>query len=232
MDVNASIRDIQMPLRISRLPVNDKGFPVPWFVARVGGDFGTPVWDFRVIGPGKLSDAYYNRKCWICGDKLGQYLVFTIGPICSVNRVNSEPPSHLECAQYAVQACPFLSKPRMKRNEVDLPEGPPIAGEHLSHNPGATALWITKTYKPFKVKGGTLFKLGDPMNVLWYAEGRRATRGEVLEAMYKGLPYLRHMAQLEGPKAQKECEAALHLAMNWIPKEDDNARQVRPEEHT
>lgn len=218
---NASIRNIAIPVRMSRLPISDEGFPVPFFVARVNDK-----WDFRAIGPNKMIDAYNNKKCWLCGERLGTYLAFVIGPMCSVNMINSEPPSHLECAQYAVQACPFLSRPRMRRNEVDLPGGT-IAGEHLDHNPGTMAIWITKSYRPFAVRGGTLFKLGEPCNVLWYHEGRSATRGEVLEAMYKGLPFLRKMAAREGRAAVKEVEDSLLRALNRIPKEEPNAGSVR-----
>jgi hypothetical protein len=225
MDVNrlnASIRDIKIPLRMSRRPISDQGYPVPWFVAEIDGQ-----WDFRVIGPGKMYDAYHKRLCWLCGEKLGRHLCFVIGPMCSINRVNSEPPSHLECALYAAKACPFLSKPRMRRNEVELPDGPAIAGQHLSHNPGAMAIWITKSYAPFKVTGGTLFKLGDPTNVLWYAEGRPATREEVMTAIHKGLPHLRHMAALEGTAAKQDLEVALLRVMTLLPKETDDAGSVR-----
>lgn len=226
MDLNASIKDIALPLRMQKLPVSDQGYPVPWFVHWIDGK---P--DFRVIGPDRMVRAYNEKRCWLCGDKLGAYLCFTIGPMCSVNQINSEPPSHLSCAQYAVRACPFLSKPRMRRNENDLPEGGNIAGVHLNHNPGATALWITKSYRPFAATGGTLFKLGDPVNVLWYAEGQPATRKQVLDALDKGLPTLRAMAAKEGFKAADQLERNLLRAMQWLPKGDDNARQVRPEEH-
>jgi hypothetical protein len=211
--LNASIRDITVPLRMQRLPVSDKGYPVPWFVARIGDQ-----WDFRAIGPGKMVEAYKKRQCWLCGETLGQYLAFVIGPMCSVNRINSEPPSHLECAQYAVKACPFLAHPKMRRNTVDLPGGT-IAGEHLDHNPGSMAIWITKSYRPFKARGGTLFKLGDPLNVLWYHEGRTATQAEVLASINKGLPVLVKMAAREGKQSQAELEHNVKRALQWIPKD-------------
>jgi len=48
-ELNASIRDITISRRMRRLPVSPRGFPVPWFVAWLGG-----VPDFRCIGLGKL----------------------------------------------------------------------------------------------------------------------------------------------------------------------------------
>jgi hypothetical protein len=223
--LNASIRHIGMPLRMTRLPINERGYPVPWFVAMINGK-----WDFRAISPGRIAEAFHRRKCWLCGEPLGQYLAFTIGPMCSVNRINSEPPSHLECAQYAVRACPFLSHPNMRRNEVDPPGGT-VAGEHLAHNPGAIAIWVTKSYKPMKVDedGGVLFQLGDPTAVHWFHEGRKATRGEVLEAMYKGLPELEKRAPTKS--AKEALTAMVDRALKYIPPEDpSDARSVRHEE--
>ena len=223
--LNAAVSAIDVPPRMSRLPIDDRGYPVPYFVAKIDGKC-----DFRAVAPGRLYDCYHKQLCWLCGERLGQYKCFVIGPMCSVNRINSEPPSHLECAVFAVQACPFLSKPAMRRNEKDLPQGT-IAGEHISHNPGCVAIWITKKFKPKQVRGGVLFELGEPANVLWYCEGRPAFKGEVLEAMYRGLPALERLCYVPGDKEQ--LMAALARAMHWLPKlekELDDAGPIRPGE--
>jgi hypothetical protein len=197
---------------MARLPVDDRGFPVPWFVAKINGE-----WDFRAIAPDKIIAAYRQRLCWLCGQPLGQYLSFVIGPMCSVNRISSEPPSHLACAEYAVRACPFLSKPRMRRNEVDMPEGK-TSGLSLDHNPGATLIWVTKTYYPISDgHGGTLFQVGEPRELYWYAEGKMATREQIVAAFDKGLPLLREVAAKEGPEATRELEAQIDTAMKLIP---------------
>ena len=217
MDVNklnASIRDIRMPTRMSRLPINERGYPVPYFVAKVDGR-----WDFRVGDREKFRACIERKLCWLCGDKLGQYLCFVVGPMCVVNLNTAEPPCHLDCAAYAARACPFLANPRMRRNEVELPEHPPAAGEMLTHNPGVIAIWITKNYRLKHVENGVLFDLGKPINVLWYTEGRPAGRGEVLEALYRGLPQLEQFVYT--PKAKEALMAAMAQAMHWLPKEDD-----------
>jgi len=209
--LNAAIRDILMPKRMARRPINDRGFPVPWFVPKVKGE-----WDFRAVDPHKMVIAYRQRLCWLCGEPLGQYLCFVIGPMCAVNRISSEPPSHRECAEYAARACPFLSKPRAKRNTVDLPDSKPMSGIHLDHNPGATLLWVTKTYSPVSDgRGGVLFQIGHPREVQWFAEGRAATRAEIVAAMDKGLPYLRELASIEG--GEKQLEANIAKAMKLLP---------------
>lgn len=213
-ELNAAIRNIPIPPRIEKLPINDKGFPTPWFVHI--DDNGIP--DFRIIGRGKIMDAINWRKCWICGGTLGTLMVFTIGPMCVVNRVTAEPPSHLSCAEYAVRACPFLSKPGMRRNEKNLPEGSKIpGGVMIRSNPGATALWVARNYKPFKVKNGLLIHIGEPDRVLWFVEGREATRVEIEEAFENGLPTLKKYAEMEGAAAVGELEAAILRARNLVP---------------
>lgn len=212
-ELNAAIRNIPIPRRMTKLPINDKGFPIPWFVHNENG-----ISDFRVIGRGKIEDAVKWKKCWLCGEKLGINMVFTIGPMCSINRVSAEPPSHLDCAQYAVRACPFLNNPRMRRNEKNM-EGKNPGGIMLERNPEATALWVTHHYERFKVQNGWLIHLGDPEYVLWYKEGRTATRPEVQAAIAGGLPHLEKLAIEEGKEATEELYKAILRAQQFLPKE-------------
>jgi|SRR6267142_3848227 len=211
MELNQSIRNIKMPERIARLPVSDRGFPVPWFATWVNGE---P--DFIHITGEKIARAHNRHLCWICGEPLGRFLAFAIGPMCAVNRVSAEPPSHRECAEYAAKACPFLAKPRMRRNEKDG-QGP-TPGIAIPHNPGVTLVWITHGYKPISDgRGGTLFSIGHPIEVAFYAEGRTATHDEIMAAINKGLPILQDMAASEGREAVAELELAIRKAMELVP---------------
>jgi hypothetical protein len=212
-ELNASIRNIPIPPRMQHLPISPKGFPVPWFVAVVNGE-----WDFRVIGPGKVAAAHNHRKCWLCGGTLGRHLVFTIGPMCSVNRVSAEPPSHLACAEYAARACPFLSRPKMRRNEVDMPEDHQNpTGIMIKRNPGVTALWVTRNYKLMRAGDGVLFTIGEPEDVYWYAEGRTATRAEVMASISSGLPLLEAEAIKDGPEAMEELLECFARSLLLLP---------------
>lgn len=193
------------------LPLDARGYPVPWFVAFIDGK---P--DFRVIRENGIVDAVNKHKCWLCGQPLGRFLTFVIGPMCAVSRTISEPPSHLQCAEFAAQACPFLTTPAAKRNERDpIPaDAQEAAGVGLKRNPGAVCLWTTKSYRIMRVANGLLFRIGDPKAVAWYAHGRQATRGEVLESIESGLPLLREAADMQpgGPEALNQAVAnAMHL---------------------
>lgn len=180
------------PPRVARLPRNRVGYPVPWFVARVDGE---P--DFRVIGEGKLRGAITFRCCWICGGALvnrtlgpaaTQY-AYVIGPMCAVNRTSAEPPAHRDCAIYAATACPFLTTPGMRRRDSNLPQGATEPdGVMIRRNPGVAAVWVTNDWR--MIPGHRLFHTGDPAEVLWFAEGRPATRAEVFSSIESGLPLL------------------------------------------
>jgi hypothetical protein len=207
-------KELEMPDRIAALPRDAKERPVPWFVAWVDG-----VPDFRVIGPGKIAEAVMEKRCWVCGERLGKYLSFVIGPMCAVNRISSEPASHRDCAIYAAQACPFLTTPKMHRNEKGLPgEVRPAAGIPSVRNPGVTLIWITKGYKILRVDNGVLFQLGEPVGTLWFSEGREATRTEILHSIETGLPSLVELAKLDGPLAVKELERATKEALFLVPR--------------
>jgi hypothetical protein len=215
-----------MPDRIRRLPISPKGYPVPWFVVWFkdgkpceDGD-GEP--DFRVTDPRKIAQATNNKRCWVCGGgPLGIYKCFVIGPMCAINRVISEPPEHRECAIFSARFCPFLSQPRMRRNEKDMyPERVDAAGFALKRNPGVACVWITKSFRPFKPhmgEQGVLFSLGQPVEVLWFAEGRKATRAEVLASIDSGFPSLQDIARLEGRDAVEALEAQRTVAMALVP---------------
>lgn len=198
MNLHPTIADIEVPRRMRALPLNRAGYPVPWFVAWIDG---AP--DFRIIGPGKIRDAVRWSKCWLCGEPLGRYQAFTIGPMCAVNRTSAEPPSHGDCAVYAARACPFLANPARRRREAHKPDGtvdPP--GITIRRNPGVALVWTTHRYRrKSDGEGGLLFDIGDPVEVAWFAEGRPATRAEILESIRSGLPQLRDLAVEDGPDA-------------------------------
>ena len=198
------------PRNIAALPRDHTGKPVPWFAAWLDG-----VPDFRVVGPGKTADAVRLGLCWVCGGPAGSYKAFVAGPRCGSNRNSAEPPAHRDCAVYSAQACPFLAVPHMRRRENNLPEGArDPAGIAIKRNPGITLVWITKSYRVERTPDGPLFAFGDPVEVLWYAHGRPATRAEVEESIRTGMPLLRVEAERDGPGAVAELE---EMAADFTP---------------
>lgn len=207
--------DIQLPERMAKLPRDKHGRPVPWFVAFIDGE---P--DFRVIAPGRIEDAQRFSLCWVCGQRRGRYAAFVIGPMCAINRVSAEPPSHRDCAIYSARACPFLVTPRMRRRETGIPEeahGP--AGTMIRRNPGVALVWVTRRFTTFRADGGVLFDVGDATEAMWFAEGRDATRDEIVASIDSGLPILLAEAEKEGDAAVRQLDAMRRGMQRFLPAE-------------
>lgn len=192
------------------LPLDHRGYPTPWFAAWTDDDgnqtprgIGKP--DFRVMGGNAIAEAVNGKRCWVCGGKLGRYKAFVIGPMCAINRVNSEPPSHLECADFAGRACPFLSRPYARRREAGMPEDAVEApGIASMRNPKACCVWVIDgKFSWHKVPPrGVLFDLPEPHELRWYAEGRKATFAEIEESITSGAPELFDLANSEEEEAE------------------------------
>jgi hypothetical protein len=179
---------------MASLPVDERGYVVPWFVDWLDGK---P--EFRAMDRAKFFRAIKEKLCWVCGGRLGVHVTFVAGPMCGINRTSSEPPNHRECAEWSAINCPFLSQPRMVRREDGLPPGTgeSMSGFGIKRNPGVAMLWHARGYEVFRVDNGVLITMGEPESVDWYACGRKATREEVLESIESGLPNLLEVARLE-----------------------------------
>jgi hypothetical protein len=197
---------IDMPDRIARLPLDARGFPVPKFVRWFDGQ---P--DFRIIERAHWNACVRQNLCWICGEAMGVHKAFVIGPMCCVNRISSEPPSHRECAVFAARNCPFLATPSAKRREKDLPENRIVPGEMIARNPGVACVWITRAYDILRVSNGLLIKIGPPDSFEFYACGRAATRAEIDASVESGFPLLKAAAKRDGPRAVAELGE-----MRWL----------------
>ena len=199
-----------LPAKMRQLPIDARGFPVPWFVAWIDGEPHFPIADGY-----KLHVAVRDRRCWVCGGELGRVMAFVIGPMCAVNRVSSEPPSHPECARFSARNCPFLTKPNMKRVGEHLhPHGvEELGGTMIKRNPGVTLVWLTMRYYPWEAgEDKVLFDIGAPHSVEWYAHGRAATRDEVLASIDSGLPLLEAAAASDPQPTAIEDLRRMHTA--------------------
>jgi hypothetical protein len=210
-----ALRFPDAPERVARLPADRRGYPVPWFVAWRDGE---P--DFRTVSAVRLSQAWADERCWICGERLGSFRAWVIGTMCAVERACPEPPSHLECAEFGVRACPYLANPRMRRVEPEAQAPGQVAvGSTVQMNTGASVLWITKGRggRPFRSGGGLLFALDEPARISWWAHGRPACAEEVRRALDLGLPLLRATAQAEGVNAMADLDRRLAWVERRMP---------------
>jgi hypothetical protein len=202
-----------LPARMAEQPIDERGYPVPWFVAWMDDK---P--EFRAMDPMKFLRAIKEKLCWVCGQKLGVNVTFVAGPMCGINRTSSEPPNHQECARYSARNCPFLNNPRMVRREDDLSLeiAGNVAGIAIRRNPGVTMLWNTRQYEIFKTETGPLIQLGEPESVEWLACGRTATRDEVIQSIESGISNLENVARLEKGGLEALAQARKRFE-RWLP---------------
>jgi hypothetical protein len=198
------------------LPIDpQRGVPIPWFVDWIDGK---P--EFRAMDPDKWRRAVRERRCWVCGSKLGVWLTFVLGPMCIITRTTSEPPCHRDCAEYSAIHCPFLARPHMVRREDGMEKAESLGGIPIRRNPGACVLWITRGFRLFRDhQGRPLIRVDDPLEVRWYAEGRQATRAEIDYSIATGLPLLKETFQFEDdPEAAcAALDGQIAAAARWLP---------------
>jgi hypothetical protein len=213
-ELNKRIKDIPMPRRLKSMPISEEGYPIPYFVPYIDGK---P--DFRGMDGDKFKSCVMRKRCWLCGEPLGRFVTFVIGPMCGINHTSSEPPSHRSCAEYAARACPFLTQPKMRRNEKDMPENRTVAGIMIKRNPGVAMLWTTMAseFRIMRDKTGVLFNIGVPIEARFFYEGRRATREEILGSIHSGLPLLREYAN--NKDEQDEITERYNVLLTMLPRE-------------
>lgn len=206
----------ELPRYMKSLPLDARGYPVPFFVRYFNGE---P--DLRIADAEKWRVCVQKQVCWICGKKLGKWHVFVLGPLSTVNTTTGEPPCHYECAMFAVQACPFLSLPKSRRNDSNMPDGahePP--GEFRPENPGITALWCTTLpYVVFRdsLGPGLLIRMPEFERLEWYSQRRPASHVEITQGLAAGIKTLREAAAAGGPDAVSSFERhmAATSAYHW-----------------
>jgi hypothetical protein len=206
-----------LPFRMRDLPVDRRGYPVPWFATEVRhGEY-----DLRYADPEKAVRALREALCWICGKLIVRTMSFVVGPACVISRTTAEPGSHVECAAFAVQACPFLTQREVRRNTAPHdPAGELVAppGIMNTHQPGVCVVWRARTASTFDDgSGGTLIKVGAPLQVDWYTAGRFATRDEALAGLARSYAGLLELAQQEGDDAVAQLAALHEQALLHLP---------------
>jgi hypothetical protein len=208
------------PARMRRLAVDARGYPVPYFVAWFDASGlatkrgeGTP--DFRMVHASTIATCHAFRLCWVCGDTLGSYKSFVIGPMNALSRTSSEPPSHLDCADFSARACPFLIRPKTKRRENRLPGSwHKPEGQTIACKPRIALVWTVKCYQVQLVNNAVVFDIGTPEHVRWYTRGRLATRAQIIASIQSGLPQLYESAKQKGQgpdTIQRRYDACLAL---------------------
>jgi len=139
-----------------------------------------------------------------------------------VNTVSAEPPSHIECAKFAVRGCPFLTIPTAKYREAKRPEEYTANPGMQTHNPEVSALWTCDEWHPVKAlhpdgTPGVLVEFGDAKTVSYWREGREATPREVRAAFFAGVARLQAAADQDGGSAPAHLARLVDAAAFHLP---------------
>lgn len=105
----------EIPKCLSHLKVDERGYPIPFFVPMVEGK---P--QFLYMDKQKLDKAIDENLCHICGKKLHKdYHYFVSGPMGLQNKVSSDAAMHRDCAEFALAVCPHMLYKKSERKAVN-----------------------------------------------------------------------------------------------------------------
>ncbi len=102
-----------IPKRLQHLKTDERGYPIPFFIAYIDGKA-----DFRLADERKQLLCIKEDLCWICGKKLLKHVYFFItGPLGLKNKTVTDCGMHRECAEFSLQACPHMFYENAERRE-------------------------------------------------------------------------------------------------------------------
>ena len=118
-----------LPLRMLKLPRDPLGRAIPTIVQRDGS--GRPL--FAALDQEALRRCLRGDLCQICGQRLVRRRWLIGGPehAFAPREPYVDLPGHLECMEYSLRTCPYLSVPNyLRKVPLDLPshEGLVVSG--------------------------------------------------------------------------------------------------------
>lgn len=202
-----------LPVRLAKLAVAENGYPIPYFVGKKDGKI-----DFRVVDQDKILQCIRFSKCWICGEPLGKFKSFVGGPISTLTALSYEPPCHVECATFAVKACPHIINTMHSLRPVE--ESPAIAVNKnvMTHHPDVYAVYTTDSYTVDPNQGHLSFNIGHPLSIEWWYKGGLATREQVDAAIEKAVVKMcEGMSSSQSTQVQRSISMAVARLNRFLP---------------
>lgn len=100
-----------IPPELAHLELDERGYPIPYFVGKIDGKY-----NFRYQDRKKRDACIRFRWCPICAKRLDTDFSYVItGPHGLKNKVVSDAPMHLLCAEFSMQACPHIHFEKAER---------------------------------------------------------------------------------------------------------------------
>lgn len=101
--------DVPIPRRMAHLPRDPRGYPIP--AMALIDEHGRA--HFTINDEVKRQKLLKEDRCPICGSRIIGGRWFVGGPLSAFHQDGRylDPPTHDECAHYALRACPYLAAP-------------------------------------------------------------------------------------------------------------------------
>ncbi|GLH30150.1 hypothetical protein WSS15_28000 [Acetobacter pasteurianus] len=173
--------NVPIPSRMLNLRRLNSGLPIPKFATWEGDKPNLTVMNRDFFGT-----ALRNKLCWICGQKMGRFASFVGGPKSTASKCFVEPPMHRDCAEFAMQVCPYLVtgnnerknkltplEEKQHRSAGTDPDNPIIFGMSISND------WHF-------ISGENCFFLKNVAEVIWWKHGKLASSKEAEKAVLEG----------------------------------------------
>lgn len=144
------MRHFEIPKFLDHLPVNEKGYPIPYFVAIVDGK---P--DFRLLDSVKQLACINGKKCGVCGKTIpNTQFYFVSGYFGYLNSISTDPGMHRECAEFSLVACPHMHFKKAERRE-EYDEGVDVSAPagFVDTKPDKVYLIRATNYKAGRIPG-------------------------------------------------------------------------------
>jgi len=103
------MRNAPVPQRMRYLPRDRRGLPIPFIVFR--DTDGDP--HFTISDAERRALVLKHDRCGICNHRLSRGRWFVGGPRSAFHERGAflDPPMHHDCAEFALQVCPYLAAP-------------------------------------------------------------------------------------------------------------------------
>lgn len=139
--------------------------PIPYMNITNSGEVS-----FMGINFPKVVECGQDHLCGICHKPLDYWIAFVGGPLSLQNRVYSDPPFHVECAEASMTYCPHLRVRNHRRTpDEKQPDDFWAAPEAVFEKPDEWIIGITRGYNMVLHAGGLLFKPAPIKRTIRYA---------------------------------------------------------------
>jgi len=116
---------VVMPERIARLKRDKRGYPITFVTAL----FEDGTADFSTLDEDRVGYVLAEKLCGVCAEEHEDIKCAIATPDEKERGIFRDPPMHFECANYALEACPFLASHDMSYIPVEYkPTGIALLG--------------------------------------------------------------------------------------------------------